>query len=71
MDDVISQEQAALQGKYSPESFNSYDMNKGIGFNHQLLLMDSFDEEVYVVESTMRKRAPAVAAQKLKLFQIE
>ena len=53
-----------LQGKYSPESFKSYDTRKGLGFNYQLLLIDSNDDEVYVVESTMQKIQPAVIAQK-------
>ena len=53
-----------LQGKYSPESFSSYDTKRGLGFNYQLLLIDANDEEVYVVESTMEKIKPAVEAQK-------
>ena len=53
-----------LQGKYSPESFNSYDTKRGLGYNYQLLLVDADDEEVYVVESSMEKIKPAVEAQK-------
>ena len=59
-----------LRGQYSPESFKSYDLRKGIGFNYQLLLVDIKDEEVYMVESTMEKIAPAVAAQKLEEKEI-
>ena len=58
------QELQELQGKYSPESFNSYDTRKGLGFNYQLLLIDRLEEEVYLVESTMEKIESAVAAQK-------
>lgn len=53
-----------LQGKYSPESFKSYDTKRGLGYNYQLLLVDNDDEEVYVVESSMEKIKPAVDAQK-------
>lgn len=53
-----------LHGKYSPASFNTYDTRKGIGFNYQLLLVDSEDEEVYVVESTMEKIEESVVAQR-------
>ena len=53
-----------LQGKYSPESFNSYDTRRGLGYNIQLLLIDKLEEEIYVVESTMQKIKSAVLAQK-------
>ncbi|MCY2685938.1 hypothetical protein [Salinimicrobium sp. TH3] len=53
-----------LRGKYSPDSYTSYDLKKGMGFNVRLLLFDTKDEEVYVVESSMEKTKPAVEVQK-------
>lgn len=53
-----------LRGKYSPAGFNSYDTGKGIGLNYQLLLIDSKEEEVYVVESSMEDIEAAVVAQR-------
>ncbi|UZH55480.1 hypothetical protein JRG66_00850 [Salinimicrobium tongyeongense] len=57
------EELAELQGKYSPESFKSYDTRKGIGYNYQLLLINNSDSEIYIVETTMEKITPAVIAQ--------
>lgn len=53
-----------LRDKYSPGSFSSYDLKRGMGFNVQLLLFDIEDEEVFVVESSMEKIREAVKAQK-------
>ncbi|MGI0108251.1 hypothetical protein [Salinimicrobium sp. WS361] len=52
-----------LQGKYSPGSFKTYDTRKGIGYNYQLLLIDIFENEIYIVETTMENILPAVLAQ--------
>ena len=64
------QELQELQGKYSPESFNSYDTRKRLGFNYQILLIDRLEEEVYLVESTMQKIESAVTAQREEEKQI-
>ena len=53
-----------IQGEYSPGNFASYDIIKGLGYNLQLLLIDSEDENVYVVETTMEKTAIIEANQK-------
>lgn len=49
-----------LQGKYSPTDFNSYDTRKGMGFNFQLILIDSKKAASYLVESTMEKMETAL-----------
>lgn len=53
-----------LEGKYSPDSFKSYDIKKGLGFNYQLLLIDNIEEKVYVVESTMQDIKSTISAQR-------
>ena len=53
-----------LEGKYSPASYNSYDIKRGTGFNFSLLLLDDLNKEVYLVESTMTGIKDAVDAQK-------
>lgn len=57
------EELAELQGKYSPGSFRTYDTKKGIGYNCQLLLIDNYSNEIFIVETTMERIKPAVLAQ--------
>lgn len=64
------EEFAELQGKYSPGSFQTYDTKKGIGYNCQLLLIDNYSNEIYIVETTMEKIKPAVLAQQKKEKEI-
>ena len=53
-----------IQGKYSPASFSSYDIRKGRGYNLQLLLIDTNDEKVFVVKTTMEKIRAVIEPQK-------
>ena len=60
---IYLEELYQIQGKYIPGSFASYDVRKGLGYNLQLLLIDSEDEKVYVVETTMEKTEAIIEAQ--------
>ena len=55
-----------LNGKYSPAGYNDYKIQKGIGYNYQLLLIDTIDDVQYIVESTMESIILEVLSNKLK-----
>lgn len=58
------EEKSSLIGKYSPASYSVYNFKKGVGYNYSLLLIDTLEEEVYIVESSMEGVAKAVTEQK-------
>lgn len=61
---IFLDEKQYLERRYSPDSFESYDTKKGVGYNFQLLLIDLENQEKYLVETTMDKMESAVIAQK-------
>ncbi|MCM4158516.1 hypothetical protein FHG64_13100 [Antarcticibacterium flavum] len=56
------EEKISLAGKYSPGSYSTYDIRKGAGYS--LILVDDWEEEVYVVESSMEGLADALDEQR-------
>ena len=63
---IYIQELCELQGRYSPESYTAYDLRKGIGYNIQLVLLDSQNlGEEYLVESTMEKFQDIIKSNKV------
>lgn len=63
---IYIQELCELQGKYSPESYDAYNLRKGVGYNIQLVLLDSLNlGEEYLVESTMEKHLDIVKSNKV------
>lgn len=64
------EEKASLAGKYPPSSYSTYDIKKGVGYNYLLTLVDEWEEEVYLVESTMEGIADALYEQRKEERQI-
>ncbi|NJW51555.1 hypothetical protein [Salinimicrobium oceani] len=57
-------ESQELKGKYSPSGFDTYDTRKGVGFNYQLLLVDTETEVEYLIETTMEHAGDQLTAMR-------
>ncbi len=63
---IYIQELCELQGKYSPDSYSTYVLRKGVGYNIQLVLLDSQNlVKEYLVESTMEELQDIIKSNKV------